>query len=178
MTSSFQIPEVIVPTWLGVDEFHISTNRHPIRTVLGSCVGIIIADPVAGIFGVNHYLTTRSALPLSLELLREIRKLCHPTIAIVAGGSQHINAFNVGQANIDFARQFVAEHGLKLIREDVGGLSGRTVLVEMAAREPTIKVKNHSLPGERDAEKHGESALDSSRKAYEFLLEMVKKSGS
>ena len=136
-------PLETTPFQLGIDQFHISTNRHPIQTILGSCVGLIIADPHKGIFGVNHFLTPATGLPLSQTLLSKLECICRPTIAIIAGGSNLFGASCTGQLNIDFARNFVRLHGLGVICEEVGGQLGRTVLVEMKIDKPTIKVIFH-----------------------------------
>ena len=161
--------------YLGIDQFYISTDRRPVRTGLGSCVGIVMADPLRGIFGVNHYLTPTTGLPLSQALLSKLKVICSPSVVIIAGGSHLFGASQIGQANIDCARDFAAHEGLRVIFEDVGGQTGRTIQVEMPSGEPAIKVRHHELPWEKVDKKQGESALESSRKAYEFILEMTKK---
>ena len=157
-----EVPSLI---YLGIDQFHISTDRHPVHTVLGSCVSIIIADPHQGVFGVNHFLTPATGRPLCLTLLGELQAICSPSLALIVGGSHLFGAAQVGEANVHCAREFV------------GGASGRTLLIEMPANHPTIKVRHHELTPERRDNRDSASALEASRKAYEMLEKMTRNSG-
>ncbi len=122
-----------------------------ISTLLGSCVAACLYDPVAGVFGMNHFLLAsrkvrRQSRPLlseggrygvhAMELLingllkqgAERRRLK----AKVFGGARMLNGhtsghFAVGDNNARFVLEFLQNEKIPLVASDLGGCSGRQV---------------------------------------------------
>lgn len=132
-------------------EFYVSLAGEMIVTVLGSCIAACVRDRVKGVGGMNHFM-----LPIQREnmnngptflsestrygnwameyLINEVLKnggdKRNLEIKIFGGGRvlENMQQIDVGQKNIDFVRRFIANEGLYLAAEDVGGIYPRKVL--------------------------------------------------
>lgn len=144
-----------------------------ITTVLGSCVAACIRDPQRRIGGMNHFVLPESSTPLSEQsdptrygtylmpllidaLLAQGAKR-HRLEAMVYGGASPCGSFyNVGQRNLAFAREFLADNGVALIDSPLVGplgcrleywpVSGRTVQTPLGS----VKIP-HRLPSRKTA---------------------------
>ncbi len=116
---------------------------------LGSCIAIILYDPVSGVGGGIHALLPKKSEFHSEDDKRETRfvdvglktlyeeVVTHPNveesrlIAKITGGSDVLRlvsfATDIGQKNTAAARQCLDELGVDLTAEDVGGNSGRII---------------------------------------------------
>lgn len=126
---------------------------------LGSCVGLTLFDPVAGIGGMIHCM-----LPLSkidpekakikpcmfvdtgvASLLGEMYKLGaqrQNLIAKVAGAGSPLGreeTFRIGQRNYTILRKFLWKNNILIDKEDVGGSKARTLYLYMADGRTTVK---------------------------------------
>ncbi|OGN49801.1 MAG: hypothetical protein A2352_04245 [Caulobacterales bacterium RIFOXYB1_FULL_67_16] len=104
-----------------------------ITTVLGSCVAACLRDPVRGIGGMNHFVlpdsptpsadTAESArygavlMPQLLDaLLAQGARSSRLEALVLGGASPSGSYYNVGQRNLAFARAFLAERGVKVLK--------------------------------------------------------------
>jgi chemotaxis protein CheD len=103
-----------------------------ITTVLGSCVAACIRDPRRGIGGMNHFVLPESPSGLSEQsdpsrygdhlmpqlvdaLLANGAKL-HRLEAVVFGGASPCGSYyNVGERNLAFALDFLADRGIAIL---------------------------------------------------------------
>jgi chemotaxis protein CheD len=119
---------------------------------LGSCVAVMLHDPVAGISGMVHYLLPESSMASEQSTARPwmfadtgISRLLRATlergankgrlIVCAAGGAQIMNdnsAFNIGKRNCLALRKALWKWGLTARAEDIGGTLPRTVRMEVA----------------------------------------------
>ena len=118
---------------------------------LGSCVAVMVHDPVRGIAGMAHVLLPDTALtrdtgrpgkcaknacPKLLELIEEAG--AGPgLVARIAGGAAMFAALapggvNMGERNADAVRAALATAGIPVVGEDVGGEHGRSVYFHVA----------------------------------------------
>lgn len=171
--------------FIGIDEFAVAERPDTIRSVLGSCVGIALFDTRGTWFALNHFLDPESGAAVSQKMLTAIwGKGCRDFQAIIAGGAKQVESvIDVGERNIGFARRFVERHGISLLREDVGGPTGRTVSVSLSERGPELVTEYHGERREAPPAETGDpvgasDALKSSREAYDLLLEISKKSAA
>lgn len=135
----------------------ILTQPGLIRTVLGSCVAIVLYDLSNGIAGVNHYLLANSdsaneenrlrygcyAIPaLIYELLEHGASHKH-LLAEVYGGAAVVqslsNDFSIGDQNAQFARKQLMKWEIKLVALDVGGTQGRKIEFSSQTYQTTVK---------------------------------------
>ena len=131
---------------VGIGALKIVTAPEKLRTVLGSCVGIVIFDPQVKTAGLAH-----SILPQGSEEIEELGKFADQAvdnlvIRLVAMGAQknRLRAKLVGGAamfagesggrlgdrNVEAAQRRLQAHDISIMAEAVGGTKGRKVLVD------------------------------------------------
>jgi chemotaxis protein CheD len=131
-----------------VADYAVGKGAVVISTIgLGSCVAIAIYDRQTRIGGMAHVLLPSEGLSRDKEnrakfpgsavplLLEEMRKLGArgPFTAKIAGGSSMFGALipaggiNMGERNVLSSRQALAQAGIALAAQDVGGDYGRSV---------------------------------------------------
>jgi chemotaxis protein CheD len=129
-----------------------------IRTLLGSCVGVVLYDRIARLGGVAHVVLPESrgateqlgrfadtAIP---ALISDIdRALGRPSrgrlSAKLAGGASMFQAgpaLNIGQRNCEAVERILAELGVKIEAKDVGGDAGRHLTLDTRSGIVTIRV--------------------------------------
>jgi chemotaxis protein CheD len=119
---------------------------------LGSCIGLALYDPVAGVGGLLHFMLPDSTqfpgkvqenpyrfadtgIPLLLERVCAQGALRRRLIVYMAGGAQILDSegvFEIGKRNCLAARRLLWKYGLLLAGEAVGGADFRTVTLEIA----------------------------------------------
>lgn len=123
-----------------------------ITYALGSCIGICLHDPIQKIGALIHIM-----LPLNMEAgrkntmkyadtgIRETLKMMESKgaqrsriTAKIAGGAKMFDVGsgaigNIGQRNIESVRMTLKREGIKLLKEDVGGSTARTLLFDVAS---------------------------------------------
>ncbi|MBF0141920.1 MAG: chemotaxis protein CheD [Magnetococcales bacterium] len=122
-------------------------GRYVITTVLGSCIAVCLWDPVKRVGGMNHYklpLWNGDGLPSPkfgniaitklLEALLDMGCLQSSLKAKVFGGAAVIKSasgiLNVGERNIQAARDLLGAEGIPIIASDVGGEQSRKVIFD------------------------------------------------
>lgn len=126
---------------------------------LGSCLGVTLHDPVAGIAGMAHFMLPLARIdPVKagsrpfmyvdtgmIEFLTRVYRMgarkdrC--TIK-VAGGSQVLDKsdlFRIGHRNLTVLRKVLWKNGLMIAKQDTGGSAARTMRLETASGRVTIK---------------------------------------
>ena len=126
-------------------EARVSTDvRVEFNTVLGSCVAACLVDPIAGVGGMNHFLLAEPpashgasgvdvhyGVYLMEMLINEMlawgalksRMKAH----LYGGANLRTGMQAIGSANADFARSFLENERISLMRFDLGGTQARTV---------------------------------------------------
>jgi chemotaxis protein CheD len=132
---------------------------------LGSCLGITIYDAVKKIGGLLHLMLPDSKIDAAKAVSAPymfvdtgVPRLFHAAYHLgadrgrlevkVAGGAQLLDQqgiFNIGSRNLDAFQQLVAQNGLKIHAADVGGLSSRTVRLDLTSGSVTIKTPGAAL---------------------------------
>ena len=126
---------------------HLVSDRSDVMmvTTLGSCVTACIHDPAVAIGGMNHFLLPEvpesedggagaAARYGSVAMERLINDLLSRgahrdrlEVKLFGGARVIDSSFDVGQRNARFALDYVRREGLKLIGQDLGGLSPRRI---------------------------------------------------
>lgn len=136
----------VVEVYLHPGDIYASARPAVVTTILGSCVSVCLSEPGTGIGGLNHFLlaqqragecpSTRYA-PTAIDML--IRKVVSlgasraRLTAMVFGGANVLHAFqegvrHIGMANVEVARELLAQHRIPISAEDVGGTRGRRLV--------------------------------------------------
>ena len=112
-----------------------------ITYALGSCIGICFYDPTIKLAALLHIM-----LPINMETGRKnplkyadtgIRETLRMT-AKIAGGAKMFDVpgggslGNIGQRNIESVHLNLKKEGVRLLKEDVGGTSARTLWFDAA----------------------------------------------
>jgi len=118
-------------------EYKVSADPSVVfSTILGSCVGACIRDPVAGVGGMNHFLlpgaendSERVGVHL-MELLvnglmRQGASRDRLEAKIFGGARMMQGLSDIGKKNTEFAKRFLTHEGIRLVGGDVGGDRGR-----------------------------------------------------
>lgn len=131
-------------------EFYVSTNNELIATVLGSCVSACMRDTRLGIGGMNHFMLPGIKIvkdhwrnsPVSVAAIYGTVAMERLINAIFANGGKReyleVKLFgggrvldittDIGQANIDFVRNFLSNENIRVVAEDLGGQHPRKVM--------------------------------------------------
>jgi chemotaxis protein CheD len=123
-------------------EFRVSDDPSVVfTTILGSCVGACIRDPIRGVGGMNHFLLpgaesgadARDSERLGVHLMELlVNGLMRQGAqrdrleAKVFGGARMMRGLSdIGKRNTEFALQFLKYEGIRLVGGDSGGEQGR-----------------------------------------------------
>lgn len=146
---------------VGIADMKVSDCRDDVLVTysLGSCVGLSLFDPEAGVGGLIHCMLPLSKIdPAKAEsnpqmftdtgvaailqavfnLGAERRRL----IARVAGGSSLMDEnglFRIGERNYIVLRKMLWKNNILIASEDVGGSVARTITLQMSTGRTMIK---------------------------------------
>ncbi|WP_221799278.1 chemoreceptor glutamine deamidase CheD [Oceanobacter mangrovi] len=132
-------------------EFYVSTTGEMVVTVLGSCIAACIRDKVRGIGGMNHFMLPEQnefssdvwggnpgtaasrygnwAMEFLInEILKRGGRKENLEVKLFGGGQMFAAMSDIGQRNILFAYNYLANEGLKVTAADVGDIYARKVL--------------------------------------------------
>ncbi len=130
-------------------EYYVTCTNEVLMTVVGSCVTACIRDSIRGIGGMNHFMlphvyphkkwehtkvnnSNRYGSFAMESLINEILKhggnRINLEIKLFGGGRIIKNQANIGQQNIDFAKNYIDTERLNLIAEDLGDIYPRKIL--------------------------------------------------
>jgi chemotaxis protein CheD len=139
---------------VGIGDCKVSTNGADelVTHGLGSCIAVMVHDPVAKVSGLLHFMLPESSLDLDKAAKRPhmfadtgIPKLFQSAyqlgavkqrmIVMAAGGAQMLDpngTFNIGKRNHLEMRKIFWKAGVVVKREEVGGNTSRTVRMDVA----------------------------------------------
>jgi two-component system chemotaxis response regulator CheB len=121
-------------------EYFISKQPHIISTLLGSCVAVCLYHPQLKFGGMNHFMLPSSptkersgkygdyATGVLLQFMERTVGSLTGLQAIISGGANVINAISngvqIGQRNIEVAREILKKHNIPIMKENTGGTLG------------------------------------------------------
>lgn len=153
MESDFRPP---VDIYLQPGGFHFGGPELRIRTVLGSCVSIIMWHRQRRIGGMCHYMLPErlsrqasrgrdgryagDAVQFFREEIRRAGTAPWDYEVKLVGGGRLFNAgMDVGRRNIDVARRLLREHGFSVVAEHLAGVGYRHVVFEVDSGQIWLK---------------------------------------
>lgn len=128
---------------------------------LGSCIGLVLADPRAGVAGMAHVMLPQSAptskgppgkfadtaVPALLDDVLRLGADKARLVAKIAGGAQMFgagsgggNMFNIGERNAESVRTALEAVGIRLRAIETGGNCGRTMQVTVGTGTVTVRI--------------------------------------
>jgi len=133
---------------VGMGEIKIGTGSDILHAILGSCVGIGFIWKNGNRCGLAHCLLPEAptqicsigaryvsqAVP-SLLMMMGIKEHDYPDIEVIlAGGARMLKVgsrgFQVGPLNVAAAKKYLLKSGLKITYDDLGGRTGRQILID------------------------------------------------
>jgi len=129
-----------------------------IRTLLGSCAGVVLYDRAARLGGLAHVVLPDSrgaadhpgkfadtAIPaLIADLESKLgRSMRGRLLAKIAGGARMFQtgaATNIGRMNHDAVEQILANLGIPIVARDVGGETGRRLTLDTLSGIVSIRI--------------------------------------
>jgi chemotaxis protein CheD len=131
---------------LGIAEIKVAASPDRIRTTLGSCVGVALFDRKILIGGMAHVLLPSSdngkgdrgkfadtAVDWLIDEMLKIGGAKLRLVAKIAGGAAMFgpSADNgLGERNAEGVRRRLADHGIRLAGQDIGGQRGRRMMLD------------------------------------------------
>lgn len=127
---------------------------------LGSCVSVCIMDPEVGVSGVAHVMLPQSfshettdrpakfantGVPQLIEMMERLGASRARMQAAVVGGAEVIRSIDnytrleIGSRNALAVQEELRLAGIRCIAQDLGGNSGRSVTLDTATGELTVK---------------------------------------
>jgi chemotaxis protein CheD len=151
---------------IGVGDMAVSNNDMVTLSTyaLGSCVGVIAYDPGSHAGGILHLMLPDSTispdkatkqpamfadtgLPLLFKALLGVRAERARTRLFLAGGASVLNGadpFKIGERNSIAVQRFLKTNGYTIAGQDIGGNVNRTVHLEVASGQVTLKMPDRS----------------------------------
>jgi len=145
---------------IGIGELAALKSPGILRTLVGSCVGITLYDPLRKVGGMAHIVHPESngrldqpgkyadtAIP---DLIRDLTRLGgeqRRMVAKYAGGAKMLNAFSsnpIGDLNVEMIERILSQLGIPVLGKDCGGKHGRRLVMDLA--RGTLRVEAVGLP--------------------------------
>jgi chemotaxis protein CheD len=151
---------------VGIADYAVSNSPLTVLAThsLGSCLGIVIYDPVVKVGGMVHVMLPDSELdPIKASaqpamfidtgipiLFRSAYKFGadkHRMQVYVAGGAQVMDNggfFNIGKRNYEAFMNVCRKHNLRISAEQVGGLVSRSIYLRVATGDVWLRISGQS----------------------------------
>lgn len=146
---------------VGVADMKVSNNpgESIITYCLGSCIGLVIYDPVARVGGILHYMLPESSIDKKKAAARPymfadsgIPRLFKTAYKLgaaksrmkiyAAGGAEILDQkgfFNIGKRNYMALKKMFFKNNVIIDKQNVGGNTNRTVRIEIATGDIYLK---------------------------------------
>lgn len=153
------VGEVFVP----MGKWAVAPAPALIRTLLGSCVGVVLYDRVAKIGGVAHVVLPDSrgdtslpgkyadtAIPGMIADLERLlgRKTQGRLVAKIAGGASMFHSttptLNIGKQNNEAVERILAALGIPILARELGGEAGRRLTLDTRSGAVSVRVPGGS----------------------------------
>ncbi len=146
---------------VGISDIKVSNNAGDviITYALGSCIGIVVFDPIAKVGGMLHYMLPESTLdqnkarenpemfadtgiPLLFKSCYKLGADKKRMIVKAAGGASILddtNFFRIGQKNIMAMRKIFWKNNVMIDEEDTGLNYNRTIRLEISTGKVFVR---------------------------------------
>ena len=153
----WQEPQVVVEINSG--GLYVSANRaEVITTLVGSCVAVCLFDAGNGVGGMNHFMLPYAGDGESPARSQDLRYGAYAMDSLlqgvlagggraerlkakVFGGGELIRTeqYNVAEANVKYALEYLEKRGIPVAAMDVGGCFGRKIYYRLRDHRVFVK---------------------------------------
>ncbi len=152
---------------VGISDIKVSNNADDviITYALGSCIGIVVFDPIAKVGGMLHYMLPESSLdqnkarenpemfadtgiPLLFKSCYKLGADKKRMVVKAAGGASILddtNFFRIGQKNIMAMRKIFWKNNVMIDKEDIGLNYNRTVRLEISTGKVFVRTSGGEM---------------------------------
>ena len=138
-------------------DMDVVTDGKSLKTILGSCVGVILRDADRRVSGLAHImLPTRhrddttegkyadTAIPALLARLLKSGGRQSSLQALLIGGAQmfplgNVKIASIGDQNVEVSRRILQDSRIPIVFEDTGGKAGRSVTFDNTTGQVSVK---------------------------------------
>ncbi len=146
---------------VGVADMKVSNSQTEsiITYSLGSCIGVVIYDPVVKVGGILHYMLPESSIdkekaaarpymfadsgiPRLFKAAYQLGAAKQRIKVYIAGGAEILDQsgfFNIGKRNYMALKKMFFKNNVMINKQDVGGNTNRTVRIEIATGDIYVK---------------------------------------
>ena len=151
-------------TTVSIGGMRVDRSPNHLVTLLGSCVGAALYDPVERIGGLAHIMLpvangrvdrvskfADTAIPALVAAMTRAGAETHRMQAKLAGGARLLNPIaeagrnDIGLENVLETRRRLADLGIQILSENVGGSRGRKMSVDLRTFDLKIRLLNKSF---------------------------------
>jgi chemotaxis protein CheD len=147
---------------VGIGDLKVSNDPADVLVThaLGSCIAVLLYDPVARVAGLLHFMLPESSLdsekagklpclfadtgiPLLLHCACQLGAVTSRIVIMAAGGAHMLDSagpLDVGQRNLLAMRDLFGKAGIAIDKEEVGGTSSRTVSIAVASGRIQVRM--------------------------------------
>jgi chemotaxis protein CheD len=152
---------------IGIADMQVTKERGAtlITYSLGSCIGVTLYDPLAGVGGLLHFMLPDSqidpekarknpwmfadtGIPLFVKEAYQLGAEKSRISFKVAGGSQIMDEsgyFNIGKRNYMALRKIFWTNNVLIAAEDVGGNVNRTISMDLSSGQVWVKTSGEGV---------------------------------
>jgi len=152
---------VKVALGLGQHRVGVAADEEWVMHGLGSCIGLILCDPVRRVSGAAHMVLPRrrsgqavsepgkyvdTAVPCLLEQMEALGAQRADIYAQAAGGARMLalsSLGDIGARNAEATKTALSEYGIPLLAERIGGTHGRTLWWDLRTGQATVRRVGH-----------------------------------
>ncbi len=161
------MPSRMSEVFLRPGEFYFGQGEVQVRTILGSCIAITLWHPQRKIGGMCHFMLSRpqkiltpnldgryaeDAVQLFLKHITKYQTQVNEYQVKVFGGGNMFpeitknSANNIGQRNMQIARELLREHHFRIHASHLGGIGYRRVILSLPTGEVWIYHNHQASP--------------------------------
>ncbi|MDG6004246.1 MAG: chemotaxis protein CheD [Planctomycetia bacterium] len=147
---------------VGVGDLKITQAPHVLKTLLGSCIGVVLHDPINKIGGLLHVMLPRKSgndlkitkyantgLPYFIyQMVTHTGASRGSLYAKIFGGAKMFETnglFNIGESNELEVRQILKKEGIRIAASRTGGVKGYNILFDTETGDVTCRVFGESV---------------------------------
>jgi chemotaxis protein CheD len=151
---------------VGIGDCKVSNDPSDVLVThaLGSCIAVLLYDPIARVAGLLHFMLPESSLdpekagrlpfvyadtgiPLLIQNACQLGGLTSRMIFAATGGAQMLESictFNIGRKNHLAMRAIFGKFGITVRNEEIGGANSRAVSIDVANGRVQLRVSRQT----------------------------------
>ncbi|MEP9410159.1 MAG: chemotaxis protein CheD [Candidatus Brocadia sp.] len=147
---------------VGVGDLKITQSPNILKTLLGSCIGVVLHDPVNKIGGLLHIMLPKkngndlkitkyanTGLPYFIrQMITHAGASRGALYAKIFGGARMFETnslLNIGESNELEVRRILKEEGIRIVASRTGGTKGYNILFDTETGDVTCRIFGEAI---------------------------------